>query len=106
MKKMGKKLTTWKGRSINQVGRLVLLKASLDSIPIYWFNLFRLPKIVQADLDKLRKKFFWGISKKDGIEKKKMHLLKWSEVCKPKQQGGLGISSLSLRNSILLFKWW
>lgn len=35
-----------------------------------------------------------------------MHLLKWAEVCKPKHQGGLGVSSLSLRNSVLLFKWW
>lgn len=36
----------------------------------------------------------------------KLHLVKWTAIYKPKRQGGLGVSSISLRNSVLLFKWW
>jgi hypothetical protein len=36
---------------------------------------------------------------------KKYHLVRWPDVCQPKDQGGLGISNLEYRNTSLLCKW-
>lgn len=38
VKKVEKKLAGWKCESLKMSGRLVLLKATMDSLPVYWFN--------------------------------------------------------------------
>jgi hypothetical protein len=38
-------------------------------------------------------------------EKKKYRLAKLSVVCSPKDQGGLGIHDLEVKNTVLLGKW-
>jgi hypothetical protein len=38
-------------------------------------------------------------------DKKKYWLVKWSVVCRPKDQGGLGVHDLQVKNSALLGKW-
>lgn len=37
--------------------------------------------------------------------KKKYHLVKWEEVCRPKEMGGLGVIDLDIMNVCLLCKW-
>jgi hypothetical protein len=37
--------------------------------------------------------------------RKKYRLAKWSVVCSPKDQGGLGIHDLEVKNIALLGKW-
>lgn len=56
--KMQKKLASWKSSQVTQAGRLVLLNAVLDSLPLYWLSLFRLPKTVEKKMDIIRKRFF------------------------------------------------
>ena len=51
-------------------------------------------------IEKMQCDFLWH-----GKEKKKFHLIKWSQVCKPKKEGGLGIRALKKLNSALLGKW-
>lgn len=41
--KFKKNLAGWKSRQVNQAGKLVMLKATLDSLPNYWFNMFLMP---------------------------------------------------------------
>jgi len=45
--------------------------------------------------------FFWHGSS----EKHKFRLAKWDILCRPKDQGGLGILDLQLQNKCLLAKW-
>lgn len=104
--KFWKKLATWKGKCINQAGKMVLLQATLDSMLVYWFSLFLMPKTVMNQIEKIRKRFFWGVNLVNDKETSKLHLLSWEKICKLKEAGGLGISSLKARNSALLFKWW
>lgn len=40
------------------------------------------------------------------MNKKKYHLVKWADVCRPKDIGGLGIQNLHLMNKALLCNWW
>jgi hypothetical protein len=45
--------------------------------------------------------FFW----QGDNHKKKYRLAKWSIICRPKDQGGLGILDLEIQNKCLLSKW-
>ena len=49
----------------------------------------------------LNQDFFWQGSS----EKHKYRLAKWDILCRPKDQGGLGILDLQLQNKCLLAKW-
>jgi hypothetical protein len=51
-------------------------------------------------LDYYQCRFFW----QGDNEKKKYRLAKWSVVCSPKDQGGLGIHDLEVKNIALLGK--
>jgi hypothetical protein len=65
---------------------------------IYFFHL---PKGILKRFDYLRSRFFW----QGDSEKKKYRLTKWSVVCRPKDQGGLGVHDLEVKNRALLGKW-
>ncbi|XP_071708669.1 uncharacterized protein [Rutidosis leptorrhynchoides] len=41
--------------------RLVLLKSILNSLPLYYFALFRAPRCVVDFLKSVRRIFFWGV---------------------------------------------
>ena len=45
-------------------------------------------------------RFFWG----QRGDNRKIHWVKWSELCKPKTQGGIGFKDLYLFNDVLLAK--
>ena len=73
----------------------------LTNMVLYMISFFQLPKGVLSKLDYFRSRFFW---QGDG-EKKKYRLAKWDVVCRPKDQGGLGIHDLGIKNSALLGRW-
>ena len=67
---------------------------------MYALSLFRiLGKFVDA-IDKIQRKFLWS-----GIEdKKRMSLIAWDKICKPKLEGGFDIRSARSMNKALLAK--
>ena len=80
---------------------MVLINSVLTNMVLYMLSFFQLPKGVLQRLDYFRSRFFW---QGDG-EKKKYRLTKWSVVCRPKDQGGLGIHDPQGKNEALLSKW-
>lgn len=100
------KLKSWDPSSLSMAGRLVLIKSSLDSLPTYWFNLYKIPATVLGQLEQARRNFLWGSKTANGLQKGRIHLLKWDKVCQSKKVGGLGLTSLKLKNTSLLAKWW
>jgi hypothetical protein len=68
---------------------------------LYMISFFLLPKGVLNKLNYYHSRFFW----QGDSEKKKYRLVKWSVVCRPKDQGGLGVHDLQVRNTALLGKW-
>jgi hypothetical protein len=58
------------------------------------------PSKTCAELDKLNRNFLWG----DTSAKKKLHLIKWDSISRPKEEGGLGIKRSRCRNKALLAK--
>lgn len=87
-------------------GRLILLKSSLDSLPLYWFNLYIIPPGILSILEKMRRQFIWGENLSGNTTSRKIHLLSWDKLCSGKEIGGLGIVPLKSKNLALLAKWW
>jgi hypothetical protein len=96
-----KRLSSWKGKLLSLGGRLVLINSVLTNMVLYMLSFFQLPKGILHKLDYFRSRFFW----QGDNEKKKYRLAKWNVVCRPKDQGGLGIHDLEVKNTALLSKW-
>jgi hypothetical protein len=64
-------------------------------------SFFTMPKGVLKRCDFFRARMLW----QEKVNIKKYHLVKWSDVCQPKDQGGLGVTDLHLKNVSLLCKW-
>ena len=58
-----------------------------------------LPKIINC-VDKLNRDFLWGSTE----NKKKIHMVNWKKVTKPKKDEGLGLQAAKEKNTPLLAK--
>lgn len=105
IQKMMQKLAKWKADNLNMAGRLTLVKAVLDGLPTYWMNVYKVPSTVAARMEQIRRNFLWGHFQEQFGLKKKLHAIAWKKICKPKDQGGLGIVSIKTKNLALLSKW-
>ncbi|KAK3199152.1 hypothetical protein Dsin_022567 [Dipteronia sinensis] len=63
--------------------------------------IFKMPVEVALIIEKFQRNFLWG----DGRVKRKVHAVKWDEVCKSKHLGGLGIMRVLVKNNGMLAKW-
>ncbi|XP_019425147.1 PREDICTED: uncharacterized protein LOC109334030 [Lupinus angustifolius] len=70
-------------------------------MPTYMLSIFKAPKKVVSKLTSLQRNFLWN--KNSGG--RGIPWIAWSEVCKPKRLGGLGVKDLSRFNDALLGKW-
>lgn len=96
------KLASWERKLLSYSGRVTLIKAVLNSLPVYYLSLFKMPEGVAKILDRVQAAFLWG-----GAElKRKLHIVKWGEVTKSRLTGGLGIKDIREFNDCLLAKWW
>jgi len=99
--KIQHRLNVWKGTCLSRAGRLVSIKAVLNSLPIYYLSIFKLPKKVAQEIIKIQRQFLWSGQK----ERKFTELVKWEIIQRPKDKGGLGVANPTLKNAALLFKW-
>ncbi|KAE8705601.1 hypothetical protein F3Y22_tig00110419pilonHSYRG00004 [Hibiscus syriacus] len=97
-KNFSSKLVGWKASCLSLAGRTVLLKSVLTFLPIFFLSLFKMPCKIGKKLNSLLANFLWG----DKEEKRKIHWVKWSTVCRPLNSGGLGVLDLNLTNRALL----
>ena len=99
--RLEKRLASWKAKLLSYGGRLILINSVLSNMVLYMLSFFHLPKGVLQRLDYFRSRFFWQCDN----ESKKYRLARWSVLCRPKSQGGLGIQDLEIKNIALLSKW-
>ena len=81
------KLSGWKAKFLSFAGRTMLIKSVMAAIPNHVMQGVALRSHLCEKLDKINRDFLWGSS----TEKKRLHLVAWSKVIKPKEEGGLGI---------------
>ena len=110
IERLEKKLALWKANHLSLAGRITLINAALANLPIYFMSLYKCPTEVNKRIGKLQRDFLWqGKENKKKFHlikwsqvwkprhghgkenKKKFHLIKWSQVCKPRQDDGLAI---------------
>jgi hypothetical protein len=95
------RLGAWGNKFLSFGGRIVLVNAVLNAIPIYYLSYLMMSVKVWKEVVKIQRKFLWsGLSNRS-----KISWVKWSNVCKPKSDGGLGVRDLRLTNISLLAKW-
>ena len=102
IERIQQRLSSWKASCLSRAGKLTLIKAVLSSLPVYYLSIFRMPKKVAIEINRIQRRFLW-CSKHEG---KFAALVKWEVVQRPKNQGGLGVGDLLMKNATLLFKWW
>jgi hypothetical protein len=96
--RLDKKLSSWTGKMLSYGDCLVLINSVRTSLPMFMLSFLEIQKGVCKRLDFFRLKFFW---QSDG-HKRKYRLTKWNIIRRPKDQGGLGIEVLEIKNKCLL----
>ncbi|KAF5804783.1 putative RNA-directed DNA polymerase [Helianthus annuus] len=97
-----KRLTVWKANTLSYGGRITLIKSVLNSLPTYYFSIYKAPVQFIKELEGLRRDFLWGGT----TEVSKMCWVAWDDVMAPKDLGGVGIHALRDTNIAMLAKWW
>lgn len=94
------KISSWTARHLSFAGRLQLIGSVLYSITHFWMSAFRLPKQCIQEINSLCSAFLWSGPVLSTQKAKKA----WSDVCKPKEEGGLGLRSLEETNNVYCLK--
>ncbi|GAV92955.1 zf-RVT domain-containing protein, partial [Cephalotus follicularis] len=87
---------SWVSKALSFAGRLQLVKATLATMQTFWCSTFLLPMSVVHDCERILRRFLWGGNGRGKV--------KWVEVCKSFEEGGLGIHDLKTWNKALLLK--
>ena len=103
IQKIQMRLALWKAKILSRAGRLTLIKSVLNSLPVYYTSMFKMPKAVAQEIVSLERKFFWSGANN---ENRGCPRIKLSDIELPKEMGGLGVGNIMHKNLILLFKWW
>jgi len=82
------------------VFRLNLISSVLWSICNFWLSAFRLPRECIREIDKLCSAFLWSGPE---LSTKKAKIA-WDTICRPKQEGGLGLRSIKEANDVCCLK--
>lgn len=86
VEKVRMKLEGWKAKLLSSGWRLTLIKVVLASLPIYTTSSTVVPKATLRHIEKLMANFLWNIQ---GVSR--VHWVRWSKICTPIDEGGLGI---------------
>ena len=101
IEKLSKRMDPWQGSLMSSSARLTLSNACLDNIPMFVMAFYLLGEGVHGEMDEVRGRFFW-----EGCSQSfKYHMMRWENVCRPKDYGGLGLINTRLMNICMLSKW-
>ena len=57
--RFNKKLVGWKGASLSQVGKCLLVKSTLQNLPMYALSLFGIPIKFAEKMERIQRDFLW-----------------------------------------------
>ncbi|CAI0409373.1 unnamed protein product [Linum tenue] len=100
LENLDKRLSGWKIRSLSLAGRVTLALSVLNALPNYVMQTAVLPCHICDVIDKKIRNFVWGAEE----GRTKIHLVTWETVCKPKEEGGLGLRSARALNLAYIMK--
>jgi hypothetical protein len=87
---MQKKLAGWKASNLSLAGKITLCKSVFSTIPLYPMQAAVFPKHTCYEIEKIYRRFIWG--QQEGRDK--IHLVNWNKMCRPKEEGGMGLKKM------------
>jgi hypothetical protein len=94
------RLEGWKEKQCSMGAKEILLKAVIQSIPVFAMAVFKILKNICKAITNAMIAFWWG----DIEEQKRMHWSAWWRICIPKSEGGMGYRDLHAFNLAMLTK--
>lgn len=94
------KLQGWKENILNQAGKEVLIKATIQAIPTYAMSIVRFPKNFCSGICAKIARFWWTGNGRD----RDMHWKSWKFLTSSKKSGGMGFKDFNDMNSAHLAK--
>ncbi|XP_044464414.1 uncharacterized protein LOC123194970 [Mangifera indica] len=70
------RITSWRSKALSYAGRLILIRAVLFSIQIYWSSIFILPSSIHKEIDGILRNFLWSGASMEGKKAK----VAWEEA--------------------------
>ncbi|KAJ1702528.1 hypothetical protein LUZ63_002307 [Rhynchospora breviuscula] len=87
------KLQGWKATFLSQAGKITLIKAVVELMLLHAMSTSTIPKSTLDRIQSLVRSFFWSAK-----DKRKMSLIAWKKLTRPKMEGGLGLRDISALN--------
>ena len=100
IQRIKQRISSWTARKLSFAGRLQLISSVIHSLINFWMSAFRLPKQCIKEIDQLCCAFLWSGPDLSSHKAK----IAWKDVCKPREEGGLGLRSLNEVNSVCCLK--
>ncbi|CAM6117704.1 unnamed protein product [Calypogeia fissa] len=100
--KISARLTSWSSKLLSFTGRTILIRHVLQAIPIYHMMFVETSKRTCDKLEKIFREFLWGHKTAGG---KKLALVAWDKLTRPRAEGGLGFKNMQAHSQALLTKW-
>jgi hypothetical protein len=94
------KFAGWKVNLLSPAGRVALIKYVMVSLPVYYMSIVILSTKNINELTTLQRKFFCGKLR----SVRYLALISWDKICKPKDEGGIGVRDLKKMNQTLILK--
>ncbi|KAL9680174.1 hypothetical protein QQ045_018052 [Rhodiola kirilowii] len=92
--KITSRLKCWSNRFLSRAGRRVLVSSVLQAMVFFWARVCILPKTVIQVVNAICARFLW----RGNCDKKGGNLVKWEDVCREREEGGLGLKNIEMMN--------
>jgi len=99
--KINARLSSWKGKFLSMAGRICLIKSVFTFIPLFYLSFFKAPASVCNKIKSIQRSFLWAW----GRDNRSIPWVSWENICKPCEEGGLGIKDMRKFNFALMAKW-
>jgi len=76
------------------------VKSVISALPLFYLSFHKALTCVCNAIRKIQAKFVWGW----GFECRKIAWVRWKKICRPMEEGGLGIRDIGRFNFALLAK--
>lgn len=87
LQRVGDKPSGWKKKCLYRAGQLTLAKPIINNMTVFHMQTKRLPANVHKGLNRAVHQCVWGSS----TDQRRLHLLSWDVLCRPKERGGAGL---------------
>ncbi|XP_057526473.1 uncharacterized protein LOC130805706 [Amaranthus tricolor] len=98
--KMTAKIRSWSSKFLSYAARVQLDYVVPQSICTYWSQLFILPKLVIKKVNAICRAYMWHVDPNNTA----LGNINWTDICKPKKLGGLGIKIIGKWNEVAVGK--